>query len=128
MRRLLTTMVMAVTLLAGGCGSDEPPVNLAGKTNEHGTKTAGDDLAVEADDFYFGPTYIKADAGQQFSVEIHNEGGARHTFTSPALGVDLELEPGARRTLTLKAPASGTAEFHCRFHEIEGMQGAIYVG
>lgn len=129
MRRLLTSMVVAVAvaLLAGACGSDEPPVNLPGKTNEHGTKTAGDELEVEADDLYFGPTYISATAGQQFALELHNEGNARHTFTSPALGVDLELEPGGRRTITVKAPASGTAEFHCRFHQIQGMQGAVFV-
>ena len=116
---------MAVGLVA--CGSDDPPVTLEGKTNDHGTKTAADELEVEADDVYFGPTYIRATAGQQFSIQLANEGSARHTFTSPALGVDLELEPGGRRTVTLKAPASGAAPFHCRFHQIEGMQGAVFV-
>ncbi len=126
MRRSLAALAV-VTLVAAGCGSDDPPVQLTGRTNEHGTKTASDDLQVEADDGYFAPTYIKASPRRQFAIELHNEGTARHTFTSPDLGVDLELEAGGRRTVTLKAPASGHAVFFCRFHQLNGMQGALFV-
>lgn len=128
MRRLVTALVMVAALLGGsGCGSDEAPVQLEGKTTEHGTKTASDELEVELDDAYFSPTYIKASPGKQFAVELHNEGTARHTFTSPGLGIDLELEAGGRRTVTIKAPASGHAVFYCRFHQLQGMQGALFV-
>ncbi len=129
MRRLLATLSV-VALIAVGCGgggSTKPPVALAGETNNHGTKTAKDGLGVEADDYYFNPTFITATAGQKFTVELKNEGTARHTFTSPTAGVDLELPPGASRTVTLTAPATGSVEFHCRFHQSQGMQGAVYV-
>jgi len=131
MGRVLGTVAMAVgvTLAAAACGGsdDDPPVTLEGVTNDHGTKTAADGLEVEADDVYFGPTFIRATAGQTFSVELRNEGNARHSFTSPALKVDQDLEPGATRTLTIQAPASGTAVFTCRYHEIQGMKGAVFV-
>jgi plastocyanin len=128
MRRGLVVLVAAVSFLAAGCGDDEPPVTLEGRTNEHGTKTASDDLEVEVYDAYFEPTYIKGSAGRQFAVELHNEGAGRHTFTSPDLGIDLELDAGARRTVTIRVPASGHAVFFCKFHQVQGMQGAVFVG
>lgn len=130
MRRILTSLAVVALVLAG-CGDDDtesaPPVSLPGEVNDHGSATAENDMEIEADDSYFAPTYIEAKAGQRFSVELHNEGSARHTFTSQELGVDLELPPGARRTLSLTAPASGLAGFHCRFHEGQGMQGAVFI-
>ena len=131
MRRIVATLAVLALLLTG-CGDDDsedsaPPVSLVGEVNNHGTAKAEDDLQIEADDVYFGPTYIEAEAGQRFSVELHNEGSARHTFTSDDLGVDLELPPGDRRTISLTAPETGSASFHCRFHEGQGMKGAVFV-
>ena len=130
MRRLLVALSMLAVVLAGCGGGDDsssPPVSLTGKTNDEGTKAAKDDLEVEADNYYFGPTFITAGASQKFTIQLKNEGATRHTFTSTSLGIDLELAPGATRTVGINAPASGTAEFHCRFHQGEGMQGAVYV-
>ena len=134
MRKLLL-MVALVALVGAGCGSDDgdasndaPPVSLAGTTNDHGTETAGEELKMELDDNYFGPTYVRAEAGQRFTVELENEGANVHTFTSPALGIDEEVAAGAKKTVTVTAPAGGSAEFHCRFHQAAGMQGAVFIG
>ena len=130
MRRLVVTLSV-VALVVVGCGSDggssKPPVSLNGPTNNHGTKTAEADLEVEVDDFYFSPTFITATAGQKFTVQLKSDGTARHSFTSPANGIDLELAPGASRSVTLTAPGTGFVEFYCRFHQSQGMQGAVYV-
>lgn len=128
-------MLVTLVLLSAACGGSDdskegggaPPVSLAGPTNDHGTKTAARGLEVEADDFYFGPTFIKATAGQTFTVELKNEGKATHTFTSTALGIDEELQPGQKKTVTLTAPQTGNALFFCRFHQGQGMQGAVFV-
>ncbi len=120
-------MALVAVLVASACGEDEPPVQLEGRTNERGTRSAVNDLEIEIDDAYFAPTYVRASAGQDFAVELHNEGTVRHTFTAPDLGVDLELEPGDRRTVSITAPGSGHAVFHCRFHQLQGMQGAVFV-
>jgi len=129
MRRLVVTLsvVALIVVGCGGGGSSKPPVALAGETNNHGTRTAKNDMTVEADDYYFSPTFITATAGQKFTVQLKNDGTARHTFTSPVNGLDLELAPGATRTVTLTAPPTGSVEFHCRFHQSQGMQGAVYV-
>lgn len=128
MRRLVLALA-AVSIVAGACGggTPAPPVKLAGVTNNHGTATAANDLKVKVNDFFYGPTFLAATAGQKFTVELTNDGSSRHTFTSEALRVDLELPPGAQRTVTITAPTSGGAVFHCRFHQSQGMQGAVYV-
>jgi plastocyanin len=146
--RRLAMLEALVSLSAGACGgssekkttepattqpatsqpaTSQPPASLAGQTNDHGTQPAKDGLAVEADDFYFGPTFIQAKAGQVFTIEVENEGKVPHTFTSSALGVDEQLAPGAKTTIKLTAPASGSTEFHCRFHQGRGMQGAVVI-
>jgi len=130
MRRLVVTLLVVAFVVAGcgsGGGSSKPPVSLPGRTNNQGTQTAKTDLEVKADNYSFSPTFIAATAGQKFTVEVKNEGPDRHTFTSSANGIDLELAPGATRTVTLTAPPTGSVEFHCRFHQSQGMQGAVYV-
>lgn len=127
--RCVVLVLSVVSLFAVECGRSAPgpPVKLAGTTNNHGTKKAKDDLAVKVDDYSFTPTFLSATAGQTFTIALTNDGGARHTFTSEAMGVDLELPPGAKRTVTVAAPPSGFSEFHCRYHQSQGMQGAVYV-
>lgn len=125
-------VLSVLALVAVGCGggsksSSSLPVILEGPTNNHGTKDASDKLVVEADDFYFGPTFIKAKSGRQFSIELKNEGKATHTFTIAALGVDVQVAPGESKTFTVTAPPNGSVEFHCRFHQSQGMQGAVFV-
>lgn len=136
--RKLVVLVAVVALLTAGCGgggsgeSSKPasaPVSLAGQTTNHGTKTASGTLEVELDDFYFGPTFIKATPGQRVTLELKNEGKATHTFTTTDLGdVDEQMAPGQSRMVTVTAPQSGNGVFFCRFHRGQGMQGAVFVG
>jgi plastocyanin len=103
---------------------------LSGKVNDKGAKSivGQDDLELEADDYYFKPTYVTVSPGQKVKVEIENEGDAAHTFTSSQLGVDQELAPGAKKTVTVSAPmTTGLTEFHCNFHGSMGMRGAFVV-
>lgn len=118
---------------SGGSGGKTAPVSLPGTVSNHGTKdvSAGGTtvtLTIEADDFYFNPTFVKAAAGQKISVQLKNEGKASHTFTSPTLGVDKELAPDEKATVEVTMPASGNAAFFCRFHQGSGMQGAFFTG
>jgi len=111
--------------------ASKAPVTLSGKTNKHGSKDvsakATATLEVEQDDFYFSPTFVKVQAGEQLTIKLHNEGKSQHTFTSSALGVDTTVNPGKRATVKITIPAGGgTLQFHCDFHEAMGMQGAFY--
>ena len=133
--KLLMVVVATIALSVAACGESDdatqgggaPPVSLAGTTNDHGTVSATAQLALELDDFYFGPTYVSAGAGQTFTLELENKGKEPHTFTSTAMGINEHLEPGQKRTITVTAPQSGAALFICSLHQSQGMQGAIFV-
>lgn len=130
-----TVLVAATTvaLLATACGDDAeksgsaggPPVKLSGTVNDHGSKDAGDSPEIEVDDFYFGPTYLKASPGATLDVKLKNEGDVVHTFTVDGLA-DVTVQPGAESIASLTLPASGAVRFYCRFHQSQGMQGAFY--
>jgi len=83
-------------------------------------------ISLEADDFYFEPKEIRAQAGQPLTIRIENEGRTPHTFTIESLGVDVELQPGQERTVTITP--TGTVMFVCRLHLAQGMTGQITVG
>lgn len=114
---------------ASGSGSEngDAPVELEGTVNDHGIGEVEDDeLELELDDNYFGPTFVKGSPGGSVTVELVNEGSATHTFTSDALGADEEIGPGDEASVTVTLPDEGAVEFHCRFHEAQGMKGAFY--
>jgi plastocyanin len=46
-----------------------------------------------------------------------------HTFTTDDPRTDVVVGPGEERTVTLTA--GGQVTFSCRFHESDGMKGAI---
>jgi plastocyanin len=125
-------VAMAAALVAAACGGDNSsssaPVSIAGKVNVHGTKDVkdGGSIEVETDDFYFGPTFIKGPAGAKVTVELHNEGKAKHTFTIDDQKVDQELDPDAKANVSVTLPSSGVLVYYCHFHRDQGMQGALF--
>ena len=108
------------------------PVQVDGKVTVKGTKDISSkksaSLELEADDFYFEPTFVKVQPGEKVSIELENEGNATHTFTSDSLSIDkTDGARARRRSVTITVPSDGTAfEFHCNFHQDMGMQGAFY--
>jgi plastocyanin len=145
--RKLVVAALLMTLSLAACGSDDKttdatdttvgdtattaagaPVTLSGKVTDKGTTDASgkDELEVEADDFYFKPTFIKVTAGQKLTLELKNEGATAHTFTSPELGVDKELKPDESATVEITMPSADAVAFYCRFHQGGGMQGAVF--
>jgi plastocyanin len=140
-RGAVAVLVAALGLAVGlsACGDDDSdsegtktPVNLSGSVENKGTKDltgqSNAEVEMEADDFYFEPTFLKVKPGQKVTVELENEGNATHTFTSPALDVNEEIDPGAKATVEVTVPANGRADFFCRFHRSQGMQGAFFGG
>ncbi len=112
-------------------GGGPAPVRLAGKVHNKGSTDvsangAAANTSIEADDFYFNPTFVKAAVGATVTVALKNNGSAQHTFTIDGTSVDQVLDPDQKATVTVKVPASGALQFHCRFHESQGMQGAFY--
>lgn len=130
---LLTGAVLALGFVSGAPAGAKTskPVDVDGKVNVHGTKDVSSKSAatidMEADDYYFGPTFVKVKPGEKVTIELENEGNAPHTFTSDSLGVDQQVAAGTSKKFTVTVPSDGTAfEFHCSFHEGMGMQGAFF--
>jgi plastocyanin len=96
--------------------------------NDEGTEdaTGSTELELEADDFYFEPTFIKATPGSTLTLTVGNEGDASHTFTVDDQQIDTEVEPGASADVQVTVPDDGTVNYYCRFHRGQGMQGAVF--
>lgn len=98
------------------------------QVESHGTKDVSGEsgkIEIELDDNYFEPTILKGKPGQMVELELKNEGTAAHTFTIAEQSVDKEIQPGDETETEVKFPASGELKFVCRFHEGEGMIGAL---
>jgi plastocyanin len=112
-------------------GEEGGTVTVAGQeATDHGQEDVSgkSDTSLELDDFYFEPTVLVGEAGQQLSIELENEGEATHTFTIDDLGVDEELQPGDSVETEVTFPDSGALPFYCRFHTSQGMNGGLSVG
>ncbi len=139
----LAIATAAAVLVLGACGDDNGgsdssgsddggggPVELSGEVNNEGTEdaTGSDTLELEADDFYFEPTFVKATPGSTLTITVGNEGDTDHTFTVDDQDIDSEVEPGASADVQVTVPDDGTVNFYCRFHLAQGMQGAVFTG
>ena len=136
LRSVLVLGIVAMLVLAA-CGGDDDSSSgsasgsgnkpqLSGTVNDKGTKTvSGSQLDIEADDFYFKPTFVDAKPGTKLTIQIENEGKNEHTFTIDSANVDQDLAPGKKAEVSVTVPASGNLNFYCRFHRGSGMQGAI---
>jgi plastocyanin len=134
--RMLLIVMAGIALLAVSCGGDDDsdgqgtaastssaeasssaPVALEGEVNDEGiAEISGDEVVMELDDNYIGPTII----------ELENESDDTHTFTIDALGLDQEVAPGESATVDVTLPDEGATRFYCRFHHDQGMQGAFF--
>ena len=127
----LWAMAVGVVGVGPASAKSSKPVTLEGKVNNKGTKdistnTSGS-IEIEADDYYFKPTFVKVQPGEKVRITFKNEGSATHTFTSTGLSIDQEVAAGKSTHFTLTVPSDGTAfEFHCTFHQGMGMQGAFF--
>jgi plastocyanin len=98
--------------------------------NDHGTKDVSgmDEFSVEADDFYFEPTVLTGTAGQKIEIEVENEGNVEHNFSLTDQGIDQDVSPGQKAKVDVTFPQSGTLVFFCKFHQSQGMVGALEIG
>jgi plastocyanin len=140
LRAVLAAAAAAVVVLAvaacGGSNGDESgeeagSTTIAGMTAElHGTKDVSGEtgkVEVELDDDYFEPTILEGEPGQTVTLELMNEGNNAHTLTISDQGVDQEVQPGDEAEVDVTFPESGQLAFVCRFHESNGMVGALEV-
>ena len=112
-------------------GEKSKSVTMNGVTYaDHGTKDVRklSKLEMEADDYYFGPTFLRGNPGQKLTLMIENEVSTLHNITIPALGIDQDILPKGKVRLDVIFPASGVVTFSCKFHGPRGMAGMLKVG
>lgn len=110
----------------GSASSEDAPFDVGFSVNDKGIQEVsnGDTIEVEQDDFYFKPTYIVGNPGDEFTVTIKNEGDFPHTFTIDD-EVDEVVNPGDETEVTLTIPSGDPTAFYCRFHRDSGMGGGL---
>jgi plastocyanin len=86
----------------------------------------GGPVSLEAKDNEFVPKAIAAKAGD-VTISFDNTGAAPHTFTSPELKVDQNVDAGKKTEISLKGVQPGTYKFVCKYHQSLGMVGELTV-
>jgi YVTN family beta-propeller protein len=112
---------------AAPAGKDKS-VTLGGVTYaDHGTKDVRNvsKLELEADDYYFSPTFLRGKPGQKLTLVVESEGSVLHNISIPALGIDKDVPPKGKVQVDVTFPASGVLSFSCKFHGALGMNGQL---
>src|SRR4051812_34229469 len=82
-------------------------------------------IEVDLNDDYFNPKDITISNGKTTTLILKNKGQKEHTFTVEKLGIDVEVQPGKEKTITVKPNKPGTYKLICRYHINEGMVGKV---
>jgi len=121
----------APTPVAGAPSGKGKSIMLGGVTySDHGTKDVRNvsKLELEADDYYFSPTFLRGNPGQKLTLLVGNEASTLHNLSIPALGVDKDIPPKSKMQVDVTVPASGVLGFSCKFHGPLGMNGQLRTG
>jgi YVTN family beta-propeller protein len=94
---------------------------------DHGTKDVRNlaTLELEADDYYFSPTFLRGKPGQKLTLVVESEAGTLHNISIPSLNLDKDIPPRGKVQLDIVFPASGILAFSCKFHAPLGMNGQL---
>ncbi len=97
---------------------------------DHGTKDVRNmaKLELEADDYYFSPTFLRGKPGQKLTLLVESEASTLHNIRIAALGIDKDIPPKGKVQFDVTFPASGVLAFSCKFHGPLGMNGQLLAG
>jgi plastocyanin len=96
----------------------------------HGTKdvTGQAELDLEADNYYFAPTFLRGVPGQRLTLEVENDSETVHNLSIPEQQVDQNILPKGTVKVEVTIPPSGAVRFFCKFHAPLGMNGELLAG
>jgi plastocyanin len=145
----LLMLMMAVVLVGAACSKSSTPNNSTttagggGKTttaggggqttidgekaNDHGSADLSGMSAftVGTVNFAFDPTTLKGTPGEKVTLTIANASATDHNFTVESQKINLDVDAGQTKTVTVTFPKSGSVEFHCEYHQGSGMVGQL---
>ncbi|WP_260285084.1 cupredoxin domain-containing protein [Peribacillus aracenensis] len=114
---VLAMFVVVTTLGSLGVFAESGVVNQPMETRKS--------IEVELKDDFFNPKAITIPNGTATTVILKNKGSKEHTFTVEKLGIDVEIQPGEEKNITVNPKQPGTYELICRYHFQEGMVGKV---
>ena len=85
-------------------------------------------LELEADNYYFAPTFLRGTPGQKLRLEIENESSTLHNFSIPEQNIDVDIPRKGKVTVEVTFPSSGAVRYFCKFHSTRGMNGELLTG
>ncbi|HTG48393.1 MAG TPA: cupredoxin domain-containing protein [Actinomycetota bacterium] len=144
-RSLTLAGAAAAVLLLGACTSSSsttstststtttPPATATGSQSSSGGETATvtgkTTFTMTAQDFAFSPKELDGSAGQALKITVTNDDSVPHNFSITSQKIDVTIEPGASKTITVTFPTSGSVQFFCKFHKVSNdMVGELKVG
>src|SRR5256712_1398598 len=116
---------------AGAPSGTSKSITLGGVTYaDHGIKDVRTRarLELEADDYYFSPTFLRGKPGQKLTLVVESEASTLHNISLPALGIDKDIPPKGKVQVDVTFPASGVLAFSCKFHGPLGMNVQLLAG
>lgn len=116
---VLAMFVVVTTLGSLGVFAESGVVNQPMETRKS--------MEVELKDDFFNPKAITIPNGTATTVILKNKGVKEHTFTVEKLGIDVEVQPGEEKNITVNPKQPGTYELICRYHFQQGMVGKVMV-
>jgi plastocyanin len=127
LRVVVVALVGVLLLAAGGCGGDED----GGAGGGASATTAsggggGEELKLTAKDIKWDTTTLQLTSGTSYRVEVTNDDSVEHNFTFAEASADQDVAGGENATVSFTAPAAGSYEFFCKYHQ-QGMRGTVTV-
>jgi plastocyanin len=95
---------------------------------ETATGGSGSEASVGLRDFNYSPKLVQMPSRSSVVLVLSDQSLHAHTFTSDALGVDITLQPGSERRVTIPGRTTGRFWFYCRYHQSIGMKGWVQFG
>jgi nitrite reductase (NO-forming) len=127
LRVVVVALVGVLLLAAGGCGGDEDGGAGGGASATTATSGGGgEELKLTAKDIKWDTTTLQLTSGTSYRVEVTNDDSVEHNFTFAEASADQDVEGGENATVTFTAPAAGSYEFFCKYHQ-QGMRGTVTV-
>jgi plastocyanin len=124
---IVLTAVSLLLVASVACGDDDEDLE-DGATPTQSPRPEAEEFELTAEDFSFTPDTIELGLGESLDINLNNDGDAAHTFTLDELHIDVEVPAGESVTVPLTASAEGEYNFYCKFHDAQGMVGALRVG
>ncbi len=133
MRARYILLALLLTGLLAACSSESSKTQTLGSLtyHSHGTKSVKgkNEFDLEADSFYFEPTFLRGDPGQKITLDVENDSSKdTHNITVPGQNVDMNIGPKQKVDVQVTVPQSGAVLFYCKFHTGQGMNGQLLAG